>query len=204
MDPPPPDFIHSHGMAPPDRPPDDFFNPGHIHPHNPKVFYAFLITLLILGSDTALRIIFRWTRIEKERELLEKEKIKSELAFLRNQVSPHFFMNTMNNIHALIAIDPRKAQNSVMQLSKMMSYLLYNTNEGYTKLSQEIEFIKSYTKLMKLRYSSKVAINLNFPDEIPEVNIPPLLFTALVENAFKHGVSYISESFVDLVRNNFV
>lgn len=82
-----------------------------------------------------------------------------------------------------------------------MRYLLYDSEQGNTKLSKEIEFIKSYVDLMKLRYSSKVSINLSFPEFIPSIDIPPMLFTSIVENAFKHGISYQHESYIEIVLN---
>ena len=110
-------------------------------------------------------------------------------------------MNTLNNIHALIDISTEDAKESVIKLSKLMRYLLYDSEQGNTKLSREIEFIKSYVDLMKLRYSSKVSIKLSFPEFIPSIDIPPMLFTSIVENAFKHGISYQHESYIEIVLN---
>ena len=127
-----------------------------------------------------------------------------QLAFLRNQISPHFFMNTLNNIHALIDINTEDAKESVIKLSKLMRYLLYDSDHGKVPLSKEVEFIRSYVELMKLRYSDKVLINLSFPEIIPSMDISPMLFTSIVENAFKYGVSYQHESFIDILMNTDV
>lgn len=164
----------------------------------PPYVNSILITFLILGFDTGLRVIFKWLKLEQERDMLEKEKVQTELAFLKNQISPHFFMNTLNNIHALIDINSENAKSSVIKLSKMMRYLLYDSDEGSTTLVKEIEFIKSYVDLMKLRFTDQVSVSLSFPEKIPDIKIPPMLFTSLLENAFKHGVSYQHQSFVDL------
>jgi LytS/YehU family sensor histidine kinase len=110
-------------------------------------------------------------------------------------------MNTLNNIHALIDINSEDAKESVIKLSKLMRYLLYDTEEGKTTLAKEIEFIKSYVDLMKLRFTSHVSVNLSFPGYIPNITIPPMLFTSLLENAFKHGVSYQKASFIELIMN---
>lgn len=158
-----------------------------------------LVSILVVGFNAAIKLIVKWQHEEQRIKELEKEKLQTELAFLKNQVSPHFFMNTLNNIHALIDIKAEDAKESIIKLSKLMRYLLYDSEEGKTTLAKEIEFIKSYVDLMKLRYTSKVSIKLSFPEKVPNIEIPPMLFTSLIENAFKHGVSYQKESFIDLI-----
>lgn len=169
----------------------------------PPQVNTFLIAILILGFDTGLRTAFRWTRFEKEREVLEKEKVKSELAFLRNQISPHFFMNTLNNIHSLIDFDTEEAKGSIIRLSKLMRHLLYDSDADKIHISKEIEFIGNYIDLMKLRYSDKIKVQLHVDLNVPDVLIPPMLFTSYVENTFKHGISYRKESFI-LVNIHFI
>ncbi len=159
---------------------------------------SFMISVLVIGFNAAIKITAKWQEEEQKNRLLEKEKLQTELAFLRNQVSPHFFMNTLNNIHALIDINTEDAKESIVKLSRLMRYLLYDSEKGETTLAKEVEFIKSYVELMKLRVISNVKIQLSFPDKIPQVEIPPLLFISLVENAFKHGISYQNESFVEI------
>ena len=95
-----------------------------------------------------------------KRKEVEKQNLKNELAFLRNQVSPHVFMNTLNNIHALVDIDGDNAKEAIIKLSKMMRYLLYDSDEGETTLAKEVEFIQSYLDLMKLRYPADVKVNV--------------------------------------------
>jgi sensor histidine kinase YesM len=151
---------------------------------------TFLISLLIAGFNTAIAVTNRWFTEEQARKELEKEHMKSELAFLQNQISPHFFMNTLNNIHSLIEADQKLAQNAVLKLSEMMRYLLYESGRGTTTLKKEIEFLRSYVRLMQLRVDDSVKVNIELPDDFENVNLPPLLFISFIENAFKHGVSY--------------
>ena len=155
-----------------------------------------MISVLIVGSSTTFKVIGQWLIAEDRRKDLEKEQLKSELAFLRNQVSPHFFMNTLNNIHSLIDINSEDAKDAVIRLSTMMRYLLYDTSQGHTSLKKEIRFIESYIALMQLRFSEQVSVTLEIPQGIPDIVIPPMLFISLLENAFKHGVSYQHDSFV--------
>lgn len=164
----------------------------------PPILSNFILSLLIIGFDTGLRMIVRYSEIEKDKMILEKENMENQLAFLRNQISPHFFMNTLNNIHSLMDVDVEEAKESVIKLSKLMRHLLYDSELEKTPLKKEIEFVKSYVNLMKLRFSVQVKIDLNVPDEIPETSIPPLLFTSLMENAFKHGIRYNENSFITI------
>jgi len=155
-----------------------------------------IIALLVVAAGTTIKLLSQWLNEEGRRKDVEKEQLKTELALLRHQVSPHFFMNTLNNIHALIDINTETAKDAVIRLSTLMRYLLYDTAQGQTSLKKEVEFIESYITLMQLRFSKKVKISLDIPKDIPEIQIPPMLFISFVENAFKHGVSYQTESYV--------
>lgn len=157
-----------------------------------------ILAILLVGFDAGLQISMRWSNLEQEKIKLQKENIENQLAFLKNQVSPHFFMNTLNNIHALVDIDSEESKNAIIKLSKLMRHLLYDSDEKTTPIKKEVEFINSYVELMKLRFSNKVKITVEIPSEIPEKSIPPLLFTSLLENAFKHGISYNKVSFITI------
>ena len=158
----------------------------------------FFIASLIWGFSFGLAILRKWSQTEKERKELEKEKLNSELAFLKNQVSPHFFFNTLNNIYSLIGIDANDAQEAVLKLSKLMRYLIYESEQGQSKLSDEVRFMANYIDLMKLRISAKVELNVSMPENCCDLNVPPLLFIPFVENAFKHGISYREQSFINI------
>ncbi|MBT5427611.1 MAG: histidine kinase [Bacteroidetes bacterium] len=194
--------------GPAQRPPMDNMqhpprqNPRQADPQNtgllpPLVYYNFVVSILLVGFDAAIVIFSHWFRQEQRSKEIEKNHLQTELAFLRNQVSPHFFLNTLNNIHALIDEDQAKAQDAVIRLSKLMRYLLYETHDGKVQLTKETEFLLSYFDLMRIRYDDQVRIDVNLPDDIPNVLVPPLLHITFIENAFKHGVSYQSESFVE-------
>ena len=191
------------GMPPmelgPDMPAPEGYKP--VTPLPSKSFFMIFIdnlilSLLVIGLGTAIKMVSQWLSEESRRKDLEKEQLKTELALLRHQVSPHFFMNTLNNIHALIDINTEDAKNTIIQLSTMMRYLLYDTANGKTTLKKEIAFIESYITLMKLRFPDNVVVTLDVPDKIDDVEIPPMLFISFLENAFKHGVSYQASSFV--------
>lgn len=159
--------------------------------------YAFTSIFLVFFS-LGLRMIERNETIEKRQKELEKEKLNSELAFLKSQISPHFFFNTLNNIYSLIGINTEDAQNAVLKLSKLMRYLLYDSEQGLSQLSSEIDFMRNYIDLMRLRMSEKVKLHVDFPSKYENASIPPLLFIPFIENAFKHGISYREKSFIDI------
>lgn len=158
---------------------------------------SLIISFLVLVASIAFKMISKWLSEESLRKDVEKEQLKTELALLRHQVSPHFFMNTLNNIHALIDINTETAKDAVLRLSTLMRYLLYETTQGHSSLKKELEFIESYISLMKLRFTDKVNISCEIPSEIPDIQIPAMLFVSFIENAFKHGVSYRKQSYVN-------
>jgi two-component system, LytTR family, sensor kinase len=164
--------------------------------------YNFYITsVLVTGFAMGLRYGEASRAREREIKELEQAKLNSELSMLKNQVSPHFFFNTLNNIYSLIAINAVDAQASVLSLSKMMRYMLYESEHGNTRLKSEIEFMKNYIDLMKLRLSNRVLLKVDFPEHFTDIDIPPLLFISFIENAFKHGVSNQGNSFISISLN---
>lgn len=158
----------------------------------------FIIALLMLGFNIGIRLLFKSQRDAEALKELESRSLRQQLDYLKYQISPHFFMNTLNNIHALIDIDTEKAKYTVLELSRLMRYLLYESEKGLIDLRKEIEFLSNYLALMRLRYTDQVKITTDLPGEVPDIRIPPLLFISFVENAFKHGISYQETSFVCL------
>jgi len=153
----------------------------------PKFLSNFLLGFLVVGFNTAIKQAGKLVREERLRHELEEEKLQAELSFLKDQISPHFLMNTLNNIHALVELDPDVAQESIIKLSHMLRYLLYEKDNEKTTLSREIEFIKSYVALMKIRYSDLLDVQVTISKNMPELSVPPFVFVTIIENAFKHG-----------------
>ncbi len=151
-----------------------------------KDFIAMMIPAII---SFAAKTTERWTKTEDEKKEREKEMLNSELLHLKYQLQPHFFFNSLNTVYALIERSPALAQETVYNLSKLMRYLLYDTDAGKVKLSDEIGFISQYINLMKLRISDKTVVKTHFPELADNYVITPLLFISLIENAFKHGIS---------------
>ncbi len=147
-----------------------------------------VMLVLIIALSVALRLGEKWSSIEKRHEQMLASQKTEELASLKSQLNPHFMFNTLNTIYALIAISPFKAQEAVLQLSTLLRYVLYE-NPARVKLNQEINFAKSYIALMEMRMGSN-PISATFSEgPVTNVEVAPLLFISLIENAFKHGVT---------------
>lgn len=159
---------------------------------------SIIILILMLGMNLGIKLYFKQRSDSKKLDSLEKQSLEQQLEYLKYQINPHFFMNTLNNIHALVDIDPEKAKETILELSKMMRFVLYEGNKKGVPLDREIAFLQNYITLMKLRYTDKVRITVDLPQALPNKEVPPLMFITFVENAFKHGVSYRQASFIDI------
>ena len=187
------------------RPPKPDGKPPHMMRHHmpPPIvaeheLLAIVVLLLMFGANLGIKGYFRGRDDRRRLAKLERQNLEQQLEYLRYQINPHFFMNTLNNIHALVDIDPEKAKDTILELSKMMRFVLYEGNKKGVPLSRELDFIRHYVALMQLRYSDKVLITVDLPKEVPERQVPPLVLITFIENAFKHGVSYQHESFIKI------
>lgn len=156
------------------------------------------ILLLITGLSVAIKMTSRWYRVEREKQEIEKERTKAELQNLKSQLNPHFLFNTLNNIYALVAINPQQAQYALHSLGQLLRYVLYENNRELMPLSKELTFIRSYVELMSLRLSKDVQLQVDLPEDDKGFEVAPLLFITLIENAFKHGVSPEGHSFIHI------
>ncbi len=178
------------------------FHPGESFQHrrggmhvNPVLLLA---TLLVLGISTSIKTVQKWQLDAEIRQSLERQKISSELSFLKAQINPHFFFNTLHSIYALTMINVETAREALHTLSRMMRYVLYETQSGTTLLSKDIEFLQDYINLMQLRLTDKVTVTFEKPEGLRDMPVAPMLFLPFVENAFKHGVSALLPSIIHI------
>lgn len=156
--------------------------------------------VLLVALAMAIRMSQHMKRVDDLRREAEKTRSEAELTNLRNQLNPHFLLNTLNNIYALIAIDPDKAQGAVQELSKLLRHVLYDNQQDFVPLDKEVAFIKNYIELMKIRVSQSVNVTTDFNiDDNSRILIAPLIFISLIENAFKHGISYSAPSYIHIL-----
>ena len=150
------------------------------------------------AGATALAVARRWVTTDQELQKAEAARVEAELTNLRNQINPHFLLNTLNNIYALTAIDSEKAQDAIMQLSKMLRHMLYDYQQPTVPLRDEVDFTRNYVGLMKLRLPQSVDVSFSVNCSSCNLEVAPLIFISIVENAFKHGVSPTEPSFVHI------
>lgn len=168
----------------------------------PKIVFMLrgLITYVFtVGISVALRLSMQWKHSEQARVEAEAKRTQAELKNLKNQINPHFLLNTLNNIYALVAFDQDKAQQAILELSRLLRYMLYENQSDRVSLNKEIDFLRNYISLMKLRINNAVDVRVEFDvPEQEEIVVAPLIFISLVENAFKHGISPTENSFIHI------
>lgn len=163
-------------------------------------YWNVLLGVFMAGANSMIKLYYRTLTTQQRMAILEKQNIETEMQYLKYQINPHFLMNTLNNIHAMIDFDSELAKQSVMELSRMLRHVLYDSSGSHTSLDKEVEFLHNYIELMRIRYIDDVKIKIETPDlnTCRRVTMPPLLLIVLVENAFKHGISYNKESYIDI------
>lgn len=157
-----------------------------------------VIMAFVVSLSTAIHISLRWRQTEKRLIEAEKQKTDAELKNLKNQLNPHFLLNTLNNIYALITFNSEKAKDAVLELSKLLRHVLYDNQSTKVSLEKELNFINNYISLMKIRLSASVKIDVKLDAGPSGLDIAPLIFISLIENAFKHGISPTEESFISI------
>lgn len=159
--------------------------------------YQFLQSFMIIITPMVFIIGFtigsRWISSERRAELLESEKLKVELNYLRSQINPHFFFNTLNSLYGLAQEKSDKTPDVVLKLSNLMNYILYDAENEMVGLDWEIEYIKTYISLEQIRYGDRFVADLEVVGNPQDFQIPPLIFLPFVENSFKHGINRDSD-----------
>ena len=170
-----------------------------ISPHVAFILRNFFNLSVCAGVAASVLMAQRLSKAEEEKRAAETAMTKAELINLRQQVNPHFLLNTMNNIYALTAFDTEKAQKAIIDLSKMLRHILYDYQQPYVNLKEEAEFLQNYVELMMIRIPDNVEITreCNIPDSC-RILVAPMIFISLLENAFKHGISPGHRNFIHI------
>ena len=159
---------------------------------------TFFPAFFIFTVSTAIRITNEWFKAEKQKKEMENEKLNAELAFLKSQVNPHFLFNILNNICSLARKKSDDTENAIIKLSQIMRYMLSESKDEKVTLEKEVEYLRNYIELQQLRISDKVRVNFTVEGSPETKMIEPMLLIPFVENAFKHGVSYLEDSEIDI------
>lgn len=151
--------------------------------------FIFLSLFLIAGFSTIIQVMTDWLRHRQVKKELETKTMESELNFLKSQINPHFLFNTLNSLYALTLKKSEKAPEIVIQLSEIMRYMLYECNERRVPLHKEVNYMKNYIELERLRQGSDVDLKFAVKGDVGDQMIAPLMFIPFIENSFKHGLS---------------
>ena len=159
---------------------------------------AILMSAFLAGIALLVHHVRRTMVIKQQLKEEHQKRTEAELEWLKNQLNPHFLFNTLNNISSLVQIDADKAQDAIAQLSDLMRYAMYETRREMVPIQGEVEFMRNYIELMKLRCNDKTEVNVQCSMVNGQLEVAPLLFISLIENAFKHGVSSSRPSKIDI------
>lgn len=161
-------------------------------------FFNTVLFLLVITFGACIEVVRRWLQTEQNRKETEHERINTELSFLKSQVNPHFFFNTLNNIYSLAIVKSDKTAHAVLKLSAIMRYILTETERNLVPLENEVAFIHNYIELQQVRLTDKVHVNFNIEGNTAPLLVAPLIFIPFVENAFKYGVSTKEQSSIEI------
>jgi len=156
------------------------------------------IFFLVFLISTCISVTQQWLKSEQTKKEVETEKLNTELSFLKSQVNPHFFFNTLNNIYSLAVVGSEKTAPAIMKLSAIMRYILTDTQNDTVPLENEVNFINNFIDLQRVRLTDKVVVAFITEGTIANQQIAPLLFISFVENAFKYGVSTKENSTISI------
>lgn len=163
-----------------------------------NIIINFLIYLFILTSSTAYRLISDKINTERNNKEKETENLKTELSLLRSQVNPHFMFNILNNMVALARKRSEDLEPSLIKLSSLMRYMLYEADEEKVSLDKEIEYLQSYIDLQQQRFGKNVKLAQDFKKVDDTYKIEPMLLIPFVENAYKHGTGMIENAQIEI------
>jgi sensor histidine kinase YesM len=162
----------------------------------PKILISIFVTYSLVAIVATFHLIKHYYKhqqaaqlLQQTAEQLEKEKLAAELKLLKSQINPHFLFNTLNNLYVLTLNHSDKAPETVHKLSELMSYMLYDSNQAEVPLEKEIQYIKNYIALEKIRYGDRLEVSFTVYEKLKDIMVAPLLILPFVENSFKHGAS---------------
>ena len=163
----------------------------------PRFGYAFQL-MFFLAISSSYRLITDNLQDQQKIKERENERLKSELSFLRSQISPHFIFNVLNSIVSLSRRKPERVEPVVVKLSELMRYMLYESDDAKISIDRESEYLRAYIELQHLRFGDDIAIHFNHKNVDNTLTIEPMLLIPFVENAFKHGVGMIMNPTIDI------
>ncbi len=177
----------------------ELIQPRHASLTDLRWYWNIVLAAFMFCANLGIKKFYEAMQRDEDNERLARENVEAEMYYLKYQINPHFLMNTLNNIHALIDIDAKMAKRGLIELSEMMRHVVYESSADTIPISADMKFIENYIELMRVRYSQRIDIRFNYPKNLPShYAIPPLVLIVFVENAFKHGVGRKRDSFIHI------
>ncbi|MBP6867398.1 MAG: histidine kinase [Bacteroidales bacterium] len=168
-------------------------------PYESTLLSNFVVAMLLMGMNVAIRIVFNNVKEKMLAHEADNKLMNYKMEFLQFQISPHFLMNTLNNIHVLVDTDEKKAKDAIVSLSRLLRHMLYESTPGAkVSLERQLAVFRAYCNLNLLRYGENVKLSITVQRDIPNVQLPPLIMIVFIENAFKHGIVYGEENHIDM------
>lgn len=174
------------------------------HKYKPGIFFPFMglrnltSCFLFLAIGTSIRVTEQWYSDDKKRKESENQKLIAELSFLKSQINPHFFFNTLNSIYSLAIRKSEKTPEALIKLSELMRFLIYDSEKEFVPLKRELDYIKNYVELQKLRLMDNVTVDYRIEGNYHDKELEPMLLLPFIENAFKHGIDSIKKCYIGI------
>ena len=156
------------------------------------------IALFLLLAGGMIRLAYSFIKSQNEKKSLENLNLNAEVNFLKSQINPHFLFNTLNSIYSQAHNKSEHTEYSILKLSELLRYVLYETGEERVPLERDIQYINNYIDLQRIRLSSKITLRYTINGNLSGNTIVPLMLITFIENAFKHGISYTQPSVIDI------
>lgn len=156
------------------------------------------VFFLVFTVSTSTKLIQQWLKAEERKKEIEREKLNTELSFLKSQINPHFLFNTLNNIYSLAVSKSDATPGAILKLSSIMRYVISDTKQHVVPLEKELEFIQHYIDLQRVRLTDKTQIHFTTSGNVSAKQVAPLIFIPFVENAFKYGISTKENSVITI------
>lgn len=169
--------------------------------HHWDIFWSVVPALFILAISTGYGFIYYQIKQDQINQEAKEEQLRSELSFLRSQISPHFIFNILNSIVYLIRSKSSQAESVTIRLSELMRYMLYESADSMVPLAKEVEYLHNYIELQKIRFGDDIKIEISMSGNTGNKQIEPMLLIPFVENAFKHGVGLIKDPVIQIFIN---
>ena len=164
----------------------------------PVAFRTLFPFLFVFTTSTFIRLFQLWQKDQKQQEMAEQERVKSELSYLKLQISPHFLYNSLNSIYSLAVSGSDKTAELVLKLSELTRYMTYTSENKYISVEEELEHLENFIELQRIRLFDDVIINFSRSIDGKDDKIEPMLLIPFIENAFKHGISYSNKAKIDI------